>query len=599
VRLAVCFIFVTTLPLVVTAIYITGRHLAVVRQVAAEAAFSRAQEGARRLEEALAAARTDVLAVAEWPILEMYRSSESPQDRQLWREKLAVQLRTFVELKPLVRSLTYTDEAGRDVLRVQREGSSVRVEPAVGLADSEPRRLAQYIQLPPRQTLMEAFPSDEDVVLACGTRASLLPGRGRGAVWLEIPCSSLMPAAPEAGVRNCPFLYDETGARLWPASSLEATVLPAGAASGQIIEAGDKLVSWVSLAPAGGDSPLRWRLALAEDARVFEAGVEEFRRAFLAVIGAALLVAALLGVWLARQFTRPVRQVFAASQRIGRGDFDVSLMDTTGDEIGALAEQIRSMAGQLRAAHENFEQQLHDKTQQLVHAERLSTIGRTAAAVAHEINNPSGIISLYAQMLTERLPADDPNAEKLRVIEAKAREISRIVNELLDYSRKPAPLKEWTDARALLQAALDDARTVAQPGDGTVRVATEITVAPDATRLYADPHQMKRVLRNLIVNALQAMSAGGRLTVACRRRDADRLEIEVGDTGAGMDEQQLQHLFDPFYTTKRFGAGTGLGLAISKELTHLHGGSIDVHSQPGRGTRVIVSLPDVPGACEP
>jgi len=184
------------------------------------------------------------------------------------------------------------------------------------------------------------------------------------------------------------------------------------------------------------------------------------------------------------------------------------------------------------------------------------------------------------------------------VIKDKAREISRIVNELLDYSRKPAPKKEWVDSHALITKALHDAAMVQTDGDAASPIVRTIDVDADAEKLYVDPHQMRRVLRNLVNNACQAMPAGGELRVRCRRGHDEGVTIEIADTGTGMDSEQLRHLFDPFYTTKRFGAGTGLGLAISKEITERHGGTVRVESEPGRGTAVTLWLPEAPTTYE-
>lgn len=598
VRLAVCFVFVTTLPLVITAIYTTHRHVAVVREVAAAAALDRAEQAARRLDEGLAAARADLLSVAEWPILESYRSAGSARDREFWREKLGVQLRTFADLKPMYQCLAYSDDSGSDVLRIERRGTATLINQASPLTVGEQDLLAQAMQLLPRQTLLQTLHTDQDLVLLYAARAATRPGQSRSAIWLRLDCSPLLPRSPRTDADASTLaLYDEHGQRLFSQASATAPepIWPASSGGRQFVDSARRLVSIATITPAPGQAQPRWKLALFEPASVLETGVHDFRTAFLGVLGAAFLIAALLGVWLARQFTLPVQRVYEASERIGRGEFNVQLTNTTGDEIGALAEQIGIMAGQLRAAHEDFERRLSDKTEQLVHAERLSTIGRTAAAVAHEINNPSGIISLYAQMLTERLPPNDPNLEKLRVIENKAREISRIVNELLDYSRKPAPVKEWVDSRTLLSAAMSDAEAVHGDERSSGQISREIAVDIGAERLYVDPHQMRRVLRNLIANALHAMPAGGKLTLRCRRTDTDGVTVDVTDTGAGMDSEQLRHLFDPFYTTKRFGAGTGLGLTISQEITERHGGKISVCSEPGKGTTVTINLPDAAG----
>jgi signal transduction histidine kinase len=142
-----------------------------------------------------------------------------------------------------------------------------------------------------------------------------------------------------------------------------------------------------------------------------------------------------------------------------------------------------------------------------------------------------------------------------------------------------------------LQQALVEATAAARSEAAQARIESEISIEPGAERLHADRHQLVRVLRNLINNACQAMPAGGRLTLRCRTDRDGCVAIEVSDTGVGMSAEQRAHLFEPFYTTKRFGAGTGLGLAISKEIVERHGGDIRVDSQAGEGTTVTVRLP--------
>jgi len=581
------------------AVFTTQRHIAVMREIAAKAALDRVDQAARRLEDLLHTVRSDVLTLAEWPIWESYLSAHKDSDRTFWREKLVVQLRTFADLKPAYKSVVYSDEIGADVLRATRKGTATIVRRAdAPLSPWAQKVIVRTAQLAPRQTHWEFVGDQYRSTLICASPAALRQTHRRSAVWLELDAASLFEiGAPREADQSSLALFDDEG-RLRFARQPAALNTLASKPSRQYVDSHNRLVSVAVVSIFPGQGVPRWRLALIEPAAVLNAGVHDFRAAFLGVMGLALLIATILSVWLARQFVQPLRRVYQASQRIGRGDFDVQLSDTTGDEIGALAEQINMMAGQLQAAHEDFERRLSDKTEQLIHAERLSTIGRTAAAVAHEINNPSGIISMYAQMLAERLTADDPNLEKLQVIKDKAREISRIVNELLDYSRKPAPKKEWVDSHALITKALHDAAMVQTDGDAASPIVRTIDVDADAEKLYVDPHQMRRVLRNLVNNACQAMPAGGELRVRCRRGHDEGVTIEIADTGTGMDSEQLRHLFDPFYTTKRFGAGTGLGLAISKEITERHGGTVRVESEPGRGTAVTLWLPEAPTTYE-
>lgn len=595
VRLTVCFIFVTTVPLTITAIYTTRRHLAVVREVASRAALERARGAAQTLEDALASARNDVLAVAEWPILESYLSSrDDSRDDAFWGEKLQVQLRTFMELNPVHRNIVVADQAGQVLMRVRRRGTTTAIvhstEPNEPWLTSTLERAATLL---PRQTDLRPMPSESTKpAVVCAARVPRAVGEVRAVVMLEIDIEPLLRSLV-AGIKDRRVAILDPENRVLHDSNSESTE-PAWPPmrAGQFIDAEDRLISTAAVDTGAGQASRGWTLAMAEPATVAEAGVADYRSAFLNVLFGSLVLAVVLGVWISRQVTHPVRRLYEASQEIGRGNFDVSLPGDSGDELGALTHQVKVMVSQLRDAHETFERRLRESAEELVQAERLATIGRTAASVAHEINNPSGIISLYAQMLVERLPAGDANVEKLRIIDAKAREISSIVRELLDYARKPAPVREWIETRSLLSGALDAATALSDAQLPVSPIATEVIVDDAAAKTYADPNQLTRVLRNLITNACHAMPRGGTVTLRCRRDDSSATIIEVSDTGTGISPEQVQHLFDPFYSTKRFGAGTGLGLAISKEIVERHEGSIEVSSAQGRGTTVTIRLPD-------
>lgn len=614
VRLAACFIFITTVPLAATAMYVTHRHIAAIRDLAAARQQDRVENAARRLEEILHTTRSDTLSFAEWPAWESYANASSKEDRDFWREKLGIQLRTFADLKPMYKNLVYSGEDGRDTLRVSRAGTVTRLTTSETTLDApELSLLSRAIQLAPRQCQWEIVTKSWGESIYCAARVARAKPSDRSALWVELDGQALLAECEVAdGSGSLPALYDNRGvlriARPERAAvGIQAVNPPvpqqlSGTQRRQRVEPGGRFVSEEPVAMFPGLGVPRWRLAFFAPIDILDSDVHDFRAAFLTLLAAALLISIVLSVWIARQFTRPLDLVIRASRRIGAGDFDVQLSDDSGDEIGALAEQVGTMARQLKAAHDDFEQRLAEKTDQLIHAERLSTIGRTAAAVAHEINNPSGIISMYAQMLAEKLPADDPKRGKLNVIKEKAGEISVIVKELLDFSRKPPPRKEWLDLRQLVDDAMSDARLHGDnqqapsfhpddSDDAKGPYSEEITVDAAVAEIHADPHQMRRVLRNLINNARQAMASGGKLEVVATQHEGG-VAIAVADNGPGIDEEQRKHLFDPFYTTKRFGAGTGLGLAISKGITESHQGRIDVQSTKGRGTTVTIWLPE-------
>jgi signal transduction histidine kinase len=144
----------------------------------------------------------------------------------------------------------------------------------------------------------------------------------------------------------------------------------------------------------------------------------------------------------------------------------------------------------------------------------------------------------------------------------------------------------------LVRQAIHDAGALLEPTDPPASITTAIEVAADARTIDVDPQQFARVFRNLVGNAMHAMPQGGSLAVTCRRDGGGWTIISITDTGVGISPELAKHLFEPFHSTKRFGAGTGLGLAISKQIVERHGGSIGVSSEPERGTTVTIRLPD-------
>ena len=224
--------------------------------------------------------------------------------------------------------------------------------------------------------------------------------------------------------------------------------------------------------------------------------------------------------------------------------------------------------------------------QQLRHADRLATIGQLAAGVAHELNEPLGAILGFAQLA--KRPANLPkqsreDLEKIETICLRAREIIR---KLLFFARQVPPDRGRVSLNQVIEDALEFLKA-RFAGDG-IDLALEL--APDLPEITCDPAQLNQVLVNLVVNALQAMPKGGRLTVRTRPAKG-HVRLIVEDTGIGMSEDVLEKIFVPFFTTKDVGEGTGLGLPVVHGIVTSHGGRIAVKSRPGRGTRIEIRLP--------
>ncbi|MBK9036491.1 MAG: HAMP domain-containing histidine kinase [Myxococcales bacterium] len=281
------------------------------------------------------------------------------------------------------------------------------------------------------------------------------------------------------------------------------------------------------------------------------------------LIAPALAVAA--GILIGRSVARPIARLRTGAARIAGGDLDTRIAVDTADEFGALAQQFNAMATALKL-HQ------HERVQ----SERLAGIGRLAAGVAHEINNPLGVILGYAKLLGKQ--AEGGLADDLRVIEAETLRCKEIVDGLLDLARPIRLAAEPVDLRELTDDVV--ARLAVAEAAAPVQVEGQAVVPGDGPRL-------RQVIFNLIKNAIEAAGPTGRVDVRLTETAAE-VVVAVHDTGAGFDAAAREHLFEPFFTTKP--RGTGLGLAVSQAIARGHGGELEL-APAAAGTRVALRLP--------
>ena len=226
--------------------------------------------------------------------------------------------------------------------------------------------------------------------------------------------------------------------------------------------------------------------------------------------------------------------------------------------------------------------------EQLVHSEKLASMGQLAAGVAHEINNPLGTVLIYAHMLLRDLPAADPRRSDVLVISEEADRCRRIVSGLLNFARQSKLREEPTDVNGLLRDTLSVVQK--QEAFADLRVVTDLSSDLPIVRL--DPEQMRQAFIDILENAAEAMPEGGVLTVSTHpSADGQSVCFVCSDTGCGIPEENLERIFHPFFTTKQIGKGTGLGLAIVYGIVKMHRGSISVDSRPGEGARFTIALP--------
>ncbi|MCL4457156.1 MAG: ATP-binding protein [Nitrospirae bacterium] len=307
--------------------------------------------------------------------------------------------------------------------------------------------------------------------------------------------------------------------------------------------------------------------------------------------------------------TRPLSMLTEGMNKLSMGDMEQRIHIASKDEIGLLAGSFNSMAEELKEYKEkmeNWTKSLEDEVQkktaeivraqeQLINAEKLASLGRMAAGVAHELNSPLTGIVTFAYLMIKRMPKENTqDIEDLKVIIDQAERCSRIVRGLLGFSRKTASEKARVNINLLIENTLSMVRNQAKFHN----IAFDVDLDKSVPEVTADPNQIQQVFLNLLINSADAMEENGTVKIASRPTEEDGnkfIELEFADTGPGIPEDITGRIFEPFFTTKPAGKGTGLGLSVSYGIIKKHGGQIFLKSGIGGGANFIIRLPATKG----
>jgi signal transduction histidine kinase len=282
---------------------------------------------------------------------------------------------------------------------------------------------------------------------------------------------------------------------------------------------------------------------------------------------------------------QPLQAITVRMAQVEEGDLSVRLEPQSDGEVGSLMVSFNSMVDRLRMANDEL-QTCH--YQQMERADRLASVGEMSAGIAHEIKNPLAAISGAVTVLADDFAEDDPRREVVSKVLEQITRLDKAATDLLFFGRPGKPSFDYVDTNALLNKTMffvsqhPEAKNVHQSKEFTRKLPP----------VWVDEKQLQQVFFNIIINAIQAMKDGGTLllqTDLIEEQDKNFVRVLIGDSGPGINPEDLERIFTPFFTTKT--QGTGLGLAICRQLMEQQGGAIKVKSRLGEGTRVIINLP--------
>lgn len=327
---------------------------------------------------------------------------------------------------------------------------------------------------------------------------------------------------------------------------------------------------------------------------VLEAKYDELRRnsvlLFVVITGAGVLIAIALGSVLGQRIFEPVHRLIDSSKKVTGGDLSPDIGPISQSEIGVLQRTFAEMLESLRK-HDQY--QRAESERKLFQSEKQASVGRLAAGVAHEINNPLTGVVTFTHMLLSRTDLPDDIRSDLKVVAESTDRVRKIVKGLLDFSRQLSLEPELTNVNDLIDRTIPIVANQALMKDVTIH----FNPCPELPLRTLDRNLIESVLLNIVINAIDATDKGGHINIRTtpgtfsEHTELRGIEVTIEDTGRGIAPEHLDKLFDPFFTTKEVGKGTGLGLSVSQGIVERHGGSIRVHSVVDQGSIFTVWLP--------
>ncbi len=600
-------------------------------------AYSRSKD----MENYLNNAKTDLLYLRGLPAFGYFLEAESLGDKpskRYWRTLLEKGFFNFLNQKKNFSRIVYMDEEGNELVATLFEANRKIILPKSKLYNQKENstfqaglrlRRGEIEVLPLRNFVEEDRELDQVPLLRFLTQIYDMDGRFKGIIYFDITGRYFYDIMSRT-VGNRPlraFIVDSDGKFIFRPPKKEEK-------KSKIVEEAHPSVPKVSIkeiySPAATTRILSGKPGVIEDQQdlffayspiffhkdhgrpayvvvypypkkqVF-AGVLLYKKIFLAAGVAVVLATIFIGVFVSGRLTRPLSMLKAGVQRFGSGELDHRLDITSGDEIEAVSRECNRMAASLKEYRDSLERKIEERTEeiqriekQLFHSEKIAALGVLASGVAHEVNNPMGIIinrieCIKVENAGKGLP--EQIEKDLDTIRHHAVRVSNIASNLLTFSKKTSTQFGEEDLHQVLERVL----LLTESHTSKRNIRLEKKLAPSLPKVKGNSGELEQVFLNLIRNAADAIGEdGGTITIQSEFNQAQgNIRLSFADTGTGISEEDKEKIFDPFFSTKEAGKGTGLGLYISYTIIEEHEGKIEVESEPGKGAVFKVVLPGV------
>jgi signal transduction histidine kinase len=329
------------------------------------------------------------------------------------------------------------------------------------------------------------------------------------------------------------------------------------------------------------------------DTQNFYTELISFRNTILLANISLAIILVLLAIIFSRHITTPIVRLIEASQNIGRGNLDEKITVTTNDEINILANEFELMRKRLQESYQGMEEKIQKRTQelqeaqaQISHQEKMASLGMMAAGIAHEIGNPLTSISSMAQVI-KRKNENPQIQEYVTNILKNIDRISRIVRELVDFSRPSSYKEAFNDVNEIIKSAVG----IIKYDRRSKNLNYTLNLDPNIPKTVGVSDHLLQVFLNILINSVDASEGYGNNIAVSSFTKNGNIHVEISDKGCGIPSDMQQKIFDPFYTTKEVGKGTGLGLTVSYGFIQKLNGEIKVKSEEGKGSTFSVIFP--------